>query len=53
LACFGRLNEGFAGQECRRVGNASLLNATIDDIGMVSSCIAMRRVKDARAIERA
>jgi hypothetical protein len=33
------------------VGNASLLNATIDNIGMVSSCIAMRRVKDARAIE--
>jgi hypothetical protein len=35
------------------VGNASLLNATIDNIGMVSSCIAMRRVKCARAIEHA
>ena len=24
---------GFAGNECWRVGNASLLNATVDDIG--------------------
>jgi hypothetical protein len=33
-------------------GNASLLNATIDNIGMALSCIAMRRAGSARAIHR-
>jgi hypothetical protein len=34
------------------VGNASLLNATIDNIGIASGCIAMRRARSARAIQR-
>jgi hypothetical protein len=34
------------------VGNASLLNATVDAIDMIWSCIAMWRVKDAHAIDR-
>jgi len=29
-----------------------LLNATVDEIGMVLSCIAMWRVNDARPIDR-
>jgi hypothetical protein len=33
-------------------GNASLLNATVDEIDMDLSCIAVWRVNSARPIER-
>jgi hypothetical protein len=35
---------------CAGVGNASLLNATVDEIGMIWSCIAVWRVADARFV---